>query len=79
MIPFIAVACAEAGFKVASKGWEKASNKLRFFCQQSRAHDDKKVRNKIENNDKDRGLKHSHLSDGRLGALGKAQFEAVQQ
>ena len=35
VIPFIAVACAQAGFKVASKGWEKASNKLRFFCQHS--------------------------------------------
>ena len=35
VIPFIAVACAQAGFKVASKGWEKAFNKLRFFCQHS--------------------------------------------
>jgi len=26
-----------------------------------------------------RGLKHSHLSDGRLSALGKAQFASVQQ
>jgi len=55
VIPFIAVACAQAGFKVASKGWEKASNKLRFFCQHSRAHDDKKdlLRNKIDDNDND--------------------------
>ena len=28
VIPFIAVACAQTGFKVASKGWEKAFNKL---------------------------------------------------
>ena len=55
VIPFIAVACAQAGFKVASKGWEKASNKLRFFCQHSRAHDNKKdlLRNKIDDNDND--------------------------
>jgi hypothetical protein len=53
VIPFIALACAQAGFKVASKGWEKAYNKLRFFCQHSRAHDDKKdlLRNNIDDND----------------------------
>ena len=58
VIPFIAVACAQAGFKVASKGWEKAFNKLRFFCQHSRAHDDKKVL--LRNNDNENENDNNH-------------------
>ena len=42
LIPFIAQACAQSGFKVSTKGWEKAWKKIRFFCQHSRAHDDRK-------------------------------------
>lgn len=39
-IPFIAKACAQSGFKVSTKGWEKPWQKIRFFCQHSRAHHD---------------------------------------
>jgi hypothetical protein len=42
LIPFIAKACAQSGFKVSTKGWEKSWQKIRFFCQHSRVHDDRK-------------------------------------
>jgi hypothetical protein len=32
LIPFIAKACAQSGFKVSTKGWEKPWQKNRFFA-----------------------------------------------